>query len=163
MTNFFRHHAASRFFVITLPVACTLIVGALAARLQSDSLRLWYPTLEKSPLTPPNAVFPIVWTSLYILTGLSMGLILLSDDRRKYKALLLFTFQLGLNFLWCYLFFICEKTGVALLCLIVLTGTAIHYTFGSWRIRKTASILFIPYIAWLCFALYLNLYIWLYN
>lgn len=163
MTSFFRRPQAGRFFVITLPVACTLIVGTIATRMQSDALRLWYPTLDKSQLTPPNAVFPFVWTSLYILTGLSMGLVLLSDDRRKFKALLLFAIQLGLNFLWCYLFFICESTGGALLCLIVLTGTALHYTFGSWQVRKTAAILFIPYIAWLCFALYLNLYIWLHN
>ena len=87
--------------------------------MQSDALRLWYPTLEKSSLTPPNAVFPLVWTLLYILTGLSMGLVLLADDRRKYKVLLLFAFQLGLDSLWCYLFFICQSTGGALLCLIV--------------------------------------------
>ena len=163
MTDFFRHHPAGRSFIIALPVACTLIVGALAAGMQADDLRLWYPTLEKSPLTPPNAVFPLVWTLLYILTGLSMGLVLLSDNKRKYKALLLFAFQLGLNFFWCYLFFICKSTGGALLCLIVLTGTAVCYATGSWPVRKTAAILFVPYIAWLCFALYLNLYIWLYN
>lgn len=163
MTNFFRRHPAGRFFVITLPVACNLIVGSLAASMQSDALRLWYPTLDKSPLTPPNAVFPLVWTTLYILTGFSMGLLLLSDDKRKYLALPLFAIQLGLNFLWCYLFFICKSTGGALLCLIMLTGTAVCYTAASWPVRKTAAILFVPCIAWLVFALYLNLYIWLYN
>ncbi len=163
MTEFFRRHPAGRCFIIALPVAATLIVGALASLMQSDALQRWYPTLEKSSLTPPNLVFPIVWTLLYILTGLSMGLVLLSGDKRKYLALPLFAFQLGLNFLWCYLFFICKSTGGALLCLIVLTGTAVCYTAASWRIRKTAAILFVPYIAWLCFAFYLNLYIWLCN
>ena len=163
MTDSFRHRPAVRLFLLMLPIVCTLAVGAFSARMQSDALRLWYPTLEKSSLTPPNAVFPLVWTLLYILTGLSMGMVLLADDRRKYKVLLLFAFQLGLNFLWCYLFFICQSTGGALLCLIVLTGTTVCYIACSWPVRKIAALLFIPYIARIGFALYLNLYIWLYN
>ena len=163
MTFSLRRHPAGRTFLLALPIACTLIVGALAARMQSDALRLWYPTLEKSPLTPPNTVFPIVWTTLYILTGFSMGLLLLSENKKKYRALLLFVIQLCLNFLWCYLFFLCKSTGGALLCLIVLTGTSVCYSAASWPVRKTAAILFVPYIVWLGFALYLNLYIWLYN
>ena len=147
MTDSFRHRPAVRLFLLMLPIVCTLAVGAFSARMQSDALRLWYPTLEKSSLTPPNAVFPLVWTLLYILTGLSMGMVLLADDRRKYKVLLLFAFKLGLNYLCCYLFFICQSCYIAC----------------SWPVRKIAALLFIPYIAWIGFALYLNLYIWLYN
>ena len=83
MTDSFRHRPAVRLFLLMLPIVCTLAVGAFSARMQSDALRLWYPTLEKSSLTPPNAVFPLVWTLLYILTGLSMGLVLLADDRHR--------------------------------------------------------------------------------
>ncbi|EEO27398.2 TspO/MBR family protein [Oxalobacter paraformigenes] len=145
------------------PIVLSLAVGALAAYMQEDSIRNWYPYLNKPPLTPPNAVFPVVWTILYIMTGLSMGLILLKSDDRKRFLRTLFLFQLFLNFFWCYLFFYRQNPLNGLVCIVVLDWIAIWYAVKAWPVKKISSILFWPYIAWLCFATYLNLYIYMYN
>lgn len=78
------------------PIVLSLAVGAFSAYMQSDSIQYWYPLLNKPPLTPPRIVFPIVWTVLYIMTGLSMGLVLQRKNQRKRLLLMLFLFQLFL-------------------------------------------------------------------
>ena len=109
------------------PIVLSLAVGALAAYMQEDSIRNWYPHLNKPALTPPNAVFPVVWTILYIMTGLSLGLILLKSDDRKRFLRTLFFFQLFLNFFWCYLFFYRQNPLNGLVCIVVLDWIAIWY------------------------------------
>lgn len=145
------------------PMVLGLTVGALSACMQSESIRYWYPHLNKPPLTPPNIVFPVVWTILYIMMGLSMGLILQRKDDRKRLLRILFLFQLFLNFFWCYLFFVRQNPLNGLVCIVALVWIVILYTIKAWPVRKISSILFWPYLVWLCFATYLNLYIYLYN
>ena len=145
------------------PVVLGLAVGALSACMQSESIQYWYPHLNKPPLIPPNIVFPVVWTILYIMMGLSMGLILQRKDDRKRFLRILFLFQLFLNFFWCYLFFVRQNPLNGLVCIVALVWIVILYTIKAWPVRKISSILFWPYLVWLCFATYLNLYIYLYN
>ena len=66
----------SKFLNISIPIILCLIVGFFGSLVQGDALENWYPYLVKSPVTPPNIVFPIAWTILYILMGLSMGILL---------------------------------------------------------------------------------------
>lgn len=148
---------------LLIPVVVSLAVGGLAGYLQSDSIRNWYPYLNKPPLTPPDSVFPIVWTILYIMMGLSIGLILLQQTRQKRLLLTLFIFQLLLNFFWCMVFFVNQSPLNGLICIVVLDWLVIWYTIRAWPVKKISSILFWPYVAWLCFATYLNLYIYMYN
>ena len=65
--------------IIIFSIAVCLLIGITASYLQSDSISTWYPLLEKSPLSPPNMVFPIVWSILYVLMGISIGLILIGN------------------------------------------------------------------------------------
>lgn len=145
------------------PIVLSLAVGAFSAYMQSDSIQYWYPLLNKPPLTPPRIVFPIVWTVLYIMTGLSMGLVLQRKNQRKRLLLMLFLFQLFLTFFWCYLFFVCQNPLNGLICIVVLLWSVIWYAIQAWPVSRTASFLFWPYSVWLCFATYLNLYIHMYN
>ena len=153
----------SNIFKIVIPIVVSLLVGALAGYLQKDSITNWYPHLNKPMLTPPDAVFPIVWTILYIFMGLSIGLIYLTDSDQKPALRNLFIVQLFLNFLWCVIFFVRQNILGGLICIILLDWIVIWYAIRAWPVRKLSSILFWPYILWISFATYLNLYIYLHN
>lgn len=83
--------------------------GGLAGWLQHDAINEWYPLLDKPALTPPNAVFPIAWSIIYLCMGISGGLVLTSEAPARKSAVRLWFFQLGCNFLWSILFFVCRS------------------------------------------------------
>lgn len=148
---------------LAIPVAVSLGVGALAGYFQRNAISNWYPHLNKPALTPPNEVFSIAWTILYILMGLSIGLIYLTDSDQKPALRNLFIFQLFFNFMWSMIFFVRQNITGGLICIVMLEWLLIWYAFRAWPIRKLSSILFWPYIAWVGFATYLNIYIYLYK
>ena len=148
---------------VALAVLLSLATGWLGAAVQADGLLLWYPTLHKSPWTPPGWVFAWVWTGLYIMMGLSFGLVLAQKKALRQWPSVFFIVQLGLNVLWCYLFFAERNPLGALVCLVVLLGVVAGYTVMVWPIQRISAILFWPYILWLLFAMYLNAYIGWYN
>ena len=143
---------------ILIPILICFLVGLTANFFQSTSIHEWYPYLNKPSLTPPNIVFPIAWTFLYICMGLSIGLIISSKSFEKKNMIWLFIIQLFFNFSWSILFFYLRLANI-----IILDITVIYYTYKSFKINKISSILFFPYILWLIFATYLNLYIFWYN
>lgn len=124
--------------------AVSLGVGTLAGFLTRNSLNTVYPMLEKSPLTPPGWVFPLVWTVLYLLMGL-------------------WGVQLGLNFCWSLLFFNGGLYFSALLCLVVLWVMILAMAGAFGAISRTAGLLQIPYLLWVAFAGYLNTAVWVLN
>lgn len=124
--------------------AVSLGVGTLAGFLTRNSLNTVYPMLEKSPLTPPGWVFPLVWTVLYLLMGL-------------------WGVQLGLNFCWSLLFFNGGLYFSALLCLVVLWVMILAMAGAFGAISRTAGLLQIPYLLWVAFAGYLNAAVWVLN
>ena len=127
-----------------------------------DGVKEWYPHLVKPKGTPPDIVFPIVWTCLYLLMAISLTLLVLSRTIDKTKAYFFFGVQLFLNFIWSWLFFRLQQPGMALVDLIVL-WIMVCFTIVQFR-RHTAfgSYLLLPYLAWITYAGYLNLFIWMY-
>ncbi len=149
---------------IALPVVVCLLTGWVASLLQNDALMVWYPSLVKSTLTPPNAVFPIAWGILYILMGVSIGLILNRANKRERRFFTaLFDVQLLFNFLWSIAFFVLESPLLGLIDIVILDGLVVFYIIRSWRTFRTASLLFVPYAAWIIFATYLNFFILIHN
>ena len=116
----------------------------------------WYQSLQKSPLTPPNIVFPIVWNILFILMGLSVWRIRLRRSHETIFALLLFIIQLGFNILWSYLFFGLQRPELALIEILILWALILTTVFIFYRIDKMAGVLLLPYLGWVSFAIYLN-------
>lgn len=117
----------------------------------------WYGRLEKSPLTPPNAVFGPVWSTLYALiayAGWRLWRTRNSGDRRD--ALRLWSLQLGLNSLWSPLFFGARKPKLALADLAALLLAQTAYIRKARRVDRVAAWLFIPYVIWCSFAAFLN-------
>lgn len=151
--------------VVAIPVwvVVCFAVGLTASYLQNESLTMWYPLLHRSPLTPPNLVFPIVWSILYLLMGISAGLVSGSGDETRRLVLTVFVVQLVLNFLWCITFFTMRNPLLGLIDILLLDAMVLLYIVLSYRVHRTASYLFVPYIVWLMMATYLNAYIYAHN
>lgn len=141
-----------------------LLTGGLAAFIVKDDF-VFYDMLYKPLLSPPKLLFPIVWTALYILMGIASYLVIRSDAsaQRKKRAIKVYVLQLGLNFLWPILFFALEMPGAALLCALALLFAAIVCYVLFDHISHSSGLLLIPYIIWLCFAVYLNVGVLLLN
>ena len=127
---------------IIIPILVCFLVGLSASYFQADAIMNWYPTLIKPAVTPPNIVFPIAWSIIYVCMGLSIGLLINSTIERRR-------------------FFI--KAFIGFINILLLDIFVINYTLKSYQVNKASSILFIPYIIWLLFATYLNGYILMYN
>lgn len=148
--------------IITAILICFL-VGLIASRFQEDAIENWYPYLIKPELTPPNWLFPVAWSILYICMGTSIGLILNKPDSRRGFLVSLFVIQLLFNFSWSITFFYMQNPLLGFINIVILEVLIIIYMMKSYPVNKTASYLFIPYALWVGFATYLNLYILLHN
>ncbi len=124
----------------------------------------WYASLAKPDWNPPSYVFGPVWTTLYILMGISAWLVWRKVGFSGAKSVLaLFLVQLVLNSLWSYLFFGLHQPGFALIEIVILWSVILVVTIGFWRISATAGIMLLPYLCWVGFASVLNLQLWRLN
>ena len=145
-------------------LAIPLGVGVLAGLITRDSMET-FAALTKPPLSPPGWLFPVVWTILYLLMGLASYLVLTADSsKRKINAALqVYGWQLGANFIWPLLFFSAEAYLPAFLWLLLLWALIAVTLYRFAHIRAAAGWLLVPYLAWVTFAGYLNLGIYLLN
>ncbi len=139
-------------------------VSILLGLQMSSEINSWYIGLHKSPLTPPNVVFPIVWTILYTLIAL-VGYTLWSNIRLPgVKTLfILFIIQIFLNWLWSPLFFNFHLIFVSLIFIMILIVITFTLIYRMWHSFPYSALMLIPYFLWLWFAAYLNYFIWLHN
>lgn len=146
-----------------LPLLLCFALAALAAVLQTDALRDWYPALAKPALTPPDVVFPIVWTLLYVCIGVSAGIVLSTGEKGRHTVMLIWYIQLMLNFLWTICFFVLRSPFLGVLDILALDAAVILYVVFSARLRRAAAWIMVPYLCWVLFATYLNIGIWVTN
>ena len=151
------------FFILAFAVLACFATGFIASRFQLEALASWYPQLHKSPLTPPNWVFPAAWSALYVCMGLSIGLIITSGGADKVFFIKLFAAQLFFNFIWSIAFFYWKSPLGGLAVIAVLAALIVLYAVTAYPAYRVSSLLFLPYIAWVVFAAYLNVYIVLRN
>lgn len=153
--------AERKTYVISMMAA--LGTGGLSAFLIRKNVYL-YQILDKPAFAPPAFLFPVVWTALYILMGISSARICLakaSDPLEVMDALLNYALQLVLNFLWPVIFFNMRTFLFALIWIAVLWCAIIKMIFRFSRLDTTAAYLQIPYLMWTTFAAYLNFMIYL--
>ena len=146
-----------------IPILVCLLVGFTGSMFQSESIHSWYPYLNRSSLTPPNIVFPIAWGILYLCMGLSVGFFINSKRKERFFFIGLFIFQLVLNFSWSVLFFYLQNPMAGFIDILALFLVIVFYTIWSYRVIRLSALLFIPYVLWVGFASYLNLFILLNN
>ena len=134
---------------ILLPV----LIGALVGLITSGSMD--YNMLQKPPIAPPGAVFPIVWTILYVLMGISYG-ILKTNNQTDEEIDWIYYIQLAINALWSIIFFTFKWRLFAFVWIILLAVAVIAMIRKFYNKNKIAGLLQIPYILWVAFAAYLN-------
>ena len=135
-------------------VFLALVLGGLAS--SNTSTDVWYQALNKSDLNPPGYVFGIVWPILYILMSVSAYRTFTDTGR-------VFLTQLVFNTAWSWIFFSFHMPLVALLNIWLLIYLNASLTLKMYKIDRLSAILYSPYVLWLLFASYLNLFIVLNN
>lgn len=150
-------------YVISILIA--LGVGGIGSLLVRDNFSM-YNEINLPAFSPPSFIFPIAWTVLYILMGISSAMIYTnentSDSERKI-ALWLYGIQLFFNLCWSPVFFNLRLYLFALIWLLIMWVIIIVMIIKFFQIDKRAAYLQIPYLLWTTFAAYLNLGIWLLN
>ena len=139
-----------RRFTLIVAVILAAAIGSMAST--SASTDSWYLLLNKSELNPPSYVFGIVWPILYILMMASAFL-------AHKKIFSIFIIQLIFNAAWSWLFFRFQMPLIALLDIYLLIAINIYILNLMYKENKLAFFLFIPYVIWISFASYLNLFI----
>lgn len=148
-----------------ISVAAALAVGGLSALLTAGNMDL-YSTVTPPPLAPPSILFPIVWTILYTLMGISAAVIYSEKEnmpKEVSSALFVYAFSLFLNFFWSIIFFNMQAFLFAFVWLLILWVTILITIIKYYRISPVAGLLQIPYLLWVTFAGYLNLAIYVLN
>jgi len=139
-------------------------VGALSGWLTRKGMKRYTATAAKPPLSPPELLFPIVWTALYLLMGIGAARVYQTPaSNARSRALGVFLVQLGVNFFWSIIFFNLQNYGFALLWLALLWGMVLWMIVLFYRLDKPAGLMQIPYLLWLSFAAYLNYGVWMLN
>ena len=141
-----------------------LAVGAISGYATVSSISTWYAALNKPSFNPPNYIFGPVWTTLYLLMGISLYMVVrTTSNKDRRRATALFAVQLTLNFIWSFLFFTFHQTGLALINIGMLWLSIAGMIWAFYQVNKTAALLQIPYIMWVSFASVLNAAIWVLN
>lgn len=144
-------------FSILIPLA----VGGVSALITQNGMEL-FQNVSKPPLAPPNWLFPIVWTILYIMMGIASYLVYTATDRQN-SALPLYGIQLVFNFFWSIVFFNLQWYLFAFVWLILLWLLILLTTMRFFQSTRAAGFLMLPYLFWVTFAGYLNFGVYLMN
>ena len=147
--------------VFIISILIPLAVGSISALISGNMSS--YTALNKPAFSPPGYIFPIVWTILYILMGISSYIVYSSNSPNKPKALLIYGIQLFFNFCWSIIFFGLDLYLFAFIWLIALIFIIIIMIRQFYIVSPLAAYLQIPYLIWCIFAAYLNFSIFILN
>jgi translocator protein len=145
-----------RVALVTVPLM--LFLGILSAVVSGSGYgNAWFAALAKPAVTPPGWVFAVVWSTLYILIGLALAMVIWARGASgRGIAIALFAAQFLLNLAWSPVFFAGHHIGAAFAIILLMIVVTIATVLAFARIRPRAALLMLPYLAWLCFAAWLN-------
>src|SRR6478609_1559932 len=142
---------------LALSLMIPLLIGAIAGYFTTQAIPTWYTTLNQPSFNPPNSVFGPVWTTLYLLMGISLYLVWqLPKGKVRDRGMMIFGIQMMLNFAWSFLFFYFHTMGLALIDIVVLWASIAFMIFTFHKLKPIAAYLNLPYILWVSFATILN-------
>ena len=147
---------------LVISIIIPLAVGGLSAIITQNQMQK-YGDLVQPPLAPPAWLFPIVWTALFILMGISSYLIYMKTDDILSPCLKLYAAQLVVNFFWTILFFNFHAYLMSFIWIILLIFLIAKMISCFAKVSKSAAYIQMPYITWTCFAAYLNIAIYFLN
>jgi translocator protein len=142
---------------LVISILIPLVLGAIAGRFTARAVPDWYASLNRPSFSPPNWIFGPVWTTLYILLGISLYLIWKqTPSKERNNALIIFSIQMFLNFIWSFVFFYFYQIGLALLVIGGLWISIIIMLIRFYKLKPSAAYLNLPYLLWVTFASALN-------
>lgn len=151
----------NRYISLVLWITALILIGSAIGFLTKTEINTWYSTLNRSPITPPNYVFPIAWTILYTLIAVCGWIIWGTPSFSNLRPIKnLYVVQLILNWSWTPLFFYYHLIGFSLVCLVIMDITVAMIIYFSYQKIRSVSLLMVIYLLWILFATYLNFYIW---
>ena len=150
----------SKFKIYLKSILIPLILGGIVGFIISGNMD--YNSLIQPKLAPPAILFPIVWTILYFLMGLSYAIITIYSDLDSDVKTIYYS-QLIVNLIWPIIFFVMKNRLLALIWIILLLILIIIMIVKFYKKNKVASLIQIPYLLWTIFATYLNFSIYLLN
>jgi tryptophan-rich sensory protein len=154
----------SQFIKLIVALVLPLSIGAFAGMFTSEAIPGWYATLNRPSFNPPNWLFGPVWTTLYLLMGISFYMIWKQEkSKERDLALLFFFIQLALNFAWSFIFFYFNKIGFAFAEIVLLWLSIVLMMIRFYKIKPITAYINIPYLLWGSFASMLNLSYYLLN
>ena len=149
-----------KFLNYLFSIAIPVIVGAVVGLIMNAFID--YEVLKQPPLAPPTIAFPIVWTCLYILMGVSYGILRDKGLTNKSTNIIFFA-QLFVNALWSIIFFVWKLRLLAIFWIILLVVLVIVMIINFIKKNKVAGLLQIPYLCWCSFATYLTIAFYVLN
>ena len=144
--------------IYLISIVSTLLVGVIAGLLSMNNMGI-YSFINSPPLSPPSWLFPIVWSILYTLMGISLAIYYTKTS----SVPGIYIFQLLINFIWPLIFFNLQAYFLSFIILLLLIVLVINMIREFYKVSKLAAFLQIPYLIWLLFAAYLNFAIYLLN
>ena len=142
---------------LIVSILLPLGLGAIAGMFTSQAVSGWYASLNKPSFSPPNWIFGPVWTTLYILMGVSSFLIWKQNaSKGRNLAMLVYFIQLLLNFGWSFIFFYYKMIGAALIEILLLWSSILVMIVLFYKIKPAAAYINLPYLLWVSFAAVLN-------
>lgn len=149
-------------WVYAAAIAIALAVGTVSGLVSMGGMKE-FASLKQPPLSPPGWLFPVVWTILYVLMGISAARVYLANTLDTKPALIIWAVQLLVNALWTPIFFQLELRLVAFVWLLILLCLVVWMTGKFKKVDALAGNLQFSYIIWLLFAGYLNLSVFILN
>lgn len=147
--------------------ALWIVIFLLIASIIGDMTRFeipdWYRSLSKPLLNPPDIVFPIVWTSLYIMLAITGWRLWRDRKTNAPKAFPLFAVQMLMNWAWSYFFFKFHMLGFSFVWILGMVALLVCLILTIRHNDRVATIFLLPYLLWISFASYLNGMIWYLN
>ncbi|MEG0367266.1 MAG: TspO/MBR family protein [Coprobacillus sp.] len=149
-----------KIFDLIICILLTVLLGSLSGLLVGN-MTMDYNELIKPFYSPPSIVFPIVWTILYVLLGISFYLAL--QGKEKKKVIIVYSIQMFLNITWSFLFFGLHKYLLSSIWILLLISSIVLMMYVFYNINPLSAYLQIPYLLWCIFAFILNFHIFLLN
>ena len=150
----------SKFKIFAKSILIPVIIGGVVGLITANSIN--YNDLIQPSFAPPSFLFPIVWTILYVLMGVSYG-ILENKGLNDSEINSIYYLQLTVNALWTFIFFVFKWRLFAFIWILILDVLVIDMIIKFYKKNKTAGLLQIPYLIWILFATILNFSVYLLN
>lgn len=152
------------YLILTAFIVLSFATSALGGMIVYANLQPWYEELERGPLSPPNWVFPVVWTVLYILLPVGTWLGWRLEEGTPRRGLTIaFLINLALQLAWTAAFFGAHSPLLGLAFILAIFVSTLNLYHRLWKLTRLGAELILPQILWLIYAASLNVSVWALN